>query len=189
MALAKSRASRKPLRMDAKLRALLEQVNSEGNAQITWADDQRVWGENDNWDFPCAASGRMYDDCDGFSLWKMRRLIELGVPSSPLLLGWTYDETGTGHLVLIVATDAGDFVLDNRMPRVWTTQEATALGYNFMWRAASGDDLAGPWLSLKHPSPTPEIGTKPKVPPQVNVLPATVKNLPLCLPTQRVASR
>jgi predicted transglutaminase-like cysteine proteinase len=141
--------STKLLHYDKALAALLEKVNTEGNTNITWTSDQDTWGQEENWDFPCQVDEKLYDDCDGFALWKLRRLIDLGLPSTPLLFTLTYTEGQKFHAVLVVATDAGDFVLDNRMKKVMRSQDLIAFGYNFDSRVAAGDQFDGLWVQFK----------------------------------------
>lgn len=54
-----------------------------------------------------------FGDCNDFALTKRSRLLDLGYASSALLLAIAFLPTGEGHLVLVVVTDQGDFVLDN----------------------------------------------------------------------------
>lgn len=151
--------SDKPLDGGPRTIALLEQVNREGNTLITWTDDRRAWGVVDSWDFPCEYDSKLYDDCDSFALWKMRRLIELGLPSTPLLLTLGQTEDGTGHAVLVVHTTTGDYVLDNRFSEVKTMSEIVALNYNLMWRVATGDRMDR-WVVLQRTRPDLPAPTK-----------------------------
>lgn len=52
-------------------------------------------------------------DCEDFALTKKRRLINLGWPSSALLMALARTRAGQLHAVLIVRTDRGDVILDN----------------------------------------------------------------------------
>jgi predicted transglutaminase-like cysteine proteinase len=52
-------------------------------------------------------------DCKDYALTKRSRLIDLGWPSSALLIATAEVASGEGHAVLIAVTDKGDFVLDN----------------------------------------------------------------------------
>lgn len=167
------RRSDKPLDGGPETLALLDQVNREGNALIRWTDDRAAWGVAENWDFPCENDSKFYDDCDSFALWKMRRLIELGVPSTPLLLTLGQAENGGGHAVLVVRTTTGDYVLDNRYPDVKTMTEMVALNYNLMWRVAAGDRMDR-WVMLRRTRPdiTPAYGPPPTFGP------------PLCIPRE-----
>jgi predicted transglutaminase-like cysteine proteinase len=51
--------------------------------------------------------------CAEYALTKRTQLLDLKLPSSALLLGLAIVPGGEAHLVLIVATDQGDFVLDS----------------------------------------------------------------------------
>ena len=171
--LLRQRRSNQPLDGGPETLALLDRVNREGNALITWTDDRASWGLTDIWDFPCEYDNKLYDDCDSFALWKMRRLIELGLPSTPLLLTLGQTETGIGHAVLVVRTTTGDYVLDNRYPDVKTMNEIVALNYNLMWRVASGDRMDR-WVMLRRTRPEIQLPTNPG-PPQTF-------GPPLCVP-------
>ncbi len=52
--------------------------------------------------------------CKEYALAKRSRLLDIGYPSSALLLAIAIIPTGEMHLVVVVVTDQGDFVLDNR---------------------------------------------------------------------------
>ena len=133
---------------DEKLAQTLDRINREGN-KIKWTSDRQVWGVDEIWDFPCLSNGELYDDCDGIAIWKMNELMNAGISASVLLLSKGYTETNEGHLVLVVTTDKGDFVLDNRFPDVKRADDLIAFGYLFQYRPASGDDLTGPWVEYK----------------------------------------
>lgn len=138
-----------PVTYDETLAATLDKVNQEGN-RIKWTPDIATWGVREIWDFPCAIGPDLYDDCDGISIWKMNELMKSGISASSLLLTKGYTETNEGHLVLVVATDKGDFVLDNRFPTVIPAADLIEKGYLFQIRPASGDDLTGPWVVFEY---------------------------------------
>lgn len=52
-------------------------------------------------------------DCTDYALTKRSRLLDTGYPASALLIAVAFVPSGEGHLVLVVVTDQGDFVLDN----------------------------------------------------------------------------
>ncbi len=167
------RRSTRPLDGGPETLALLDRVNREGNALIKWTDDRAAWGVPDIWDFPCEYDHKLYDDCDSFALWKMRRLMELGLPSTPLMLTLGSVETGGGHAVLVVRTTTGDYVLDNRFAEVKTMNEMVALNYNLMWRVAAGDRMDR-WVMLRRTRP--EIEQTPGLPQTFGP--------PLCIPKE-----
>lgn len=83
---------------------LVQAVNRQVNRAITPRADGRL----DSW----TASARS-GDCEDYVLAKRAALIQQGVPSAALRIGYTKTRQGEGHVVLIVQTGAGEFVLDN----------------------------------------------------------------------------
>ena len=53
------------------------------------------------------------NDCTDYALTKRSRLLDMGYPPSALLIAVAYVPSGEAHLLLVVVTDQGDFVLDN----------------------------------------------------------------------------
>ena len=99
----------------------LREVNAECNAFPYKADPV----DFDDWS-PADASG---GDCDSFAVAKLRRLVARGWPISALRIGLCYVETGEYHAVLVVKTEDGERVLDNRWPDVQTLGSLHAIGY------------------------------------------------------------
>jgi predicted transglutaminase-like cysteine proteinase len=85
---------------------LIESVNRSVNRSIIPLSDppnsRRSWRDD-----------AKFGDCNQFALKKRSQLLDLKLPPSALLLVVAIVPGGEGHLVLIVATDRGDFVLDN----------------------------------------------------------------------------
>jgi predicted transglutaminase-like cysteine proteinase len=52
-------------------------------------------------------------DCNDYAVTKRHRLIEAGLPARSLVLAVVKTARGEGHLVLVIKTTGGDFVLDN----------------------------------------------------------------------------
>jgi predicted transglutaminase-like cysteine proteinase len=126
---------------------LVQQAHREGNAHIEWRSDKEVWGEIDRWDFPKELGKKAIDDCDGFTLWKMRWLIQHGVPPQCLwftacITGW-----GEGHAILCVATDRGDFFLDNTKDEVVGYNDLVRDDYKFLFRTKDGK-MDGGWVKI-----------------------------------------
>jgi predicted transglutaminase-like cysteine proteinase len=53
-------------------------------------------------------------DCEDYVLTKRSRLVKLGWPANKLRVAVTVTPNNNGHAVLVVSTDSGDLVLDNR---------------------------------------------------------------------------
>lgn len=122
-------------------------VNAEVNAAIRAEDDQRAYRQADYWAIP-RATGRAkpVGDCEDFALSKRERLLALGVPAEALSIALVTTRTGLSHAVLLVATDEGEYVLDNLTPWVvhWTEarltwRERQAPGQMLKWVHAAAE--------------------------------------------------
>ena len=121
--------------MDEQRLQQLELVNREVNTLIMpaarepgmpWDDDATV------------------GDCNDYTLQKRSKLLDLKFPASALLLAVAIVPGGEGHLVLVVATDRGDLVLDNLRDEVvrWDT-----LPYRWIKRSSPEDP--GTWKLIE----------------------------------------
>jgi predicted transglutaminase-like cysteine proteinase len=123
----------------------LLEVNALVNTSIEPRSDQELYGVPERWDYPFNAG-----DCEDYALLKKRYLEHLGFPSSPLPLAIALDEAREAHAVLMVLTDRGDFVLDNRRNEVLPWNRTR---YRFLKRQSLEDPMT--WIAL---SPT-EVGS------------------------------
>ncbi len=89
-------------------------ANAWVNKNIKPMTDMRHWGTVNKWVYPDDGFG----DCKGYALLKRRRLMEIGFPQEALLLTIVWTKQRKGHVVLIVRTDKGDFVLDNLSSKI-----------------------------------------------------------------------
>jgi predicted transglutaminase-like cysteine proteinase len=117
--------------------ALLD-VNQRVNKAIKALSDYNHWGAVDRWDFP--EDG--YGDCEDYQLLKRKLLREKGLSQRAMRMTVVIDELGEGHAVLMVRTDRGDFILDNRTSAVRAWDQTS---YTFVKR--EGQDSAR-WVSL-----------------------------------------
>ncbi|MBQ0824752.1 transglutaminase-like cysteine peptidase [Microvirga sp. HBU67558] len=113
-------------------------VNEQVNKEILPVTDQDHWGVADRWDFPDDGLG----DCEDIQLLKRRRLTQAGLPQRALRMTVVIDEIGAGHAVMMVRTDRGDYILDNKRNAVLSWQET---GYRYVKREGS-DSAAWVWL-------------------------------------------
>ncbi len=113
-------------------------INQEVNRKILPVTDQDHWGVVDRWDYPNDEMG----DCEDFQLLKRKLLVDAGLPRRALRMTVVTDQEGAGHAVLMVRTDRGDFVLDNKRDTVLSWQET---GYRFVKREGS-DSSDWVWL-------------------------------------------
>ena len=113
-------------------------VNQRVNASIKAVTDADHWGVVDIWGFPDDGRG----DCEDFQLLKRRILAESGLPRRAMRMTVVIDELGEGHAVLVVRTNRGDYVLDNKTSSVLPWGRT---GYVYIKRASQ--DHVG-WVSL-----------------------------------------
>jgi predicted transglutaminase-like cysteine proteinase len=107
--------------------AELEAVNREVNAAITPKPDEGL----DTWTLGAAAG-----DCDDYAVEKRHRLIARGWPRGAVTLAVARIGGGEFHLLTVVATDQGDYVLDNRNAAVRPWQRT---GYRWLMRSEPRD--------------------------------------------------
>jgi predicted transglutaminase-like cysteine proteinase len=113
-------------------------VNQRVNSSIKAVTDADHWGVVDTWGFPDDGRG----DCEDFQLLKRRLLAEAGLPRRAMRMTVVIDELGEGHAVLMVRTNRGDFVLDNKTSSILPWHRT---GYVYIKRESQ--DTVG-WVSL-----------------------------------------
>ncbi len=123
--------------------ATIKSVNVRVNSTITAIPDQDHLGVEDRWDYPDDGKG----DCEDIQLLKRKLLVERGLPRRPMRMAVVLDGDGNGHAVLMVRTDRGDFILDNKTSRILPWHDTN---YVFVKR----EDHDGPgWISLGGATP------------------------------------
>ena len=113
-------------------------VNQRVNSSIKAVTDADHWGVVDIWGFPGDGRG----DCEDFQLLKRRLLAEAGLPRRAMRMTVVIDDIGEGHAVLMVRTNRGDFVLDNKKNAILPWHQT---GYVYIKRESQ--DMVG-WVSL-----------------------------------------
>jgi predicted transglutaminase-like cysteine proteinase len=116
----------------------LVSTNVKVNRDIEPVTDMDHWGVVDRWDLAEDGKG----DCEEYVLLKRKRLVEQGVPRRALRVTVVIDEDNAGHAVLMVRTDRGDFILDNKRNAILPWQQT---GYVYVKRE-SQDKVA--WSGL-----------------------------------------
>lgn len=118
---------------------LLNKVNNAVNNAIWPEDDQKHYGRAEYWTIPTDG----YGDCDDYAVTKRKDLLAAGIPEPALRLAVVITPTNDRHAVLTVATDKGDFVLDNLTGDI---QPWNRTGYTWIERQAAADPMK--WVSL-----------------------------------------
>ncbi|QRE76601.1 transglutaminase-like cysteine peptidase [Methylobacterium aquaticum] len=113
-------------------------INRQVNTSLRAVTDQEHWGVPDRWDLAEDGSG----DCEDFQLLKRKLLAQAGLPRRAMRMTVVIDEKGEGHAVLMLRTDRGDLVLDNKTSAVLPWHKT---GYTFIKRESQD---ATAWVSL-----------------------------------------
>lgn len=121
---------------DAFLQA--ERINARVNADVRYGTDMELFRQQDFWEIVTSAG-----DCDDYAVTKRRHLLDEGVSVSLLRLAVVFTETDEGqralrrkrtagqfadwfggnHAVLVATLPEGDYLLDNRFPRLMELDE------------------------------------------------------------------
>ena len=123
--------------LDRKMWRLINQVHRDINGAIAFTNDDELHNAADVWSLPLTepTGGQPRGDCEDYMLEKRRALRAAGVPAAALSPAVVVLPDGRWHAVLVVATDRGDYVLDNRHKKVlpwreldyfWITRETNA---------------------------------------------------------------
>ena len=116
----------------------LNRVNQQVNGAIKAKTDKDHRGIEDIWDF--AEDG--YGDCEDYQLVKRKKLVEAGFPRRAMRMTVVFDEEVAGHAVMMVRTNRGDFILDNKRNAILPWHKT---GYIYIKREG---DSGSTWASL-----------------------------------------
>jgi len=128
------------VRLDAATWRTVLDVNERVNVAVRPATDWELYGVADLWTFPVNGSG----DCEDYQLLKRNLLVQAGLPRRAMRMTVVIDEKNEGHAVLMLRTDRGDFVLDNKTNAVLPWHDT---GYVYVKREGSH---GAQWTSLGH---------------------------------------
>jgi predicted transglutaminase-like cysteine proteinase len=128
-----------PLALTAPVLDLLNAVNRDVNRAIAPRNDL---GPTDLWTLPLA-DGSAAGDCEDYVLEKRRALAAAGLPPEALSIAVVRTRSGETHAVLVVDTDAGELVLDNRSQWIapWSS-----LDYRWVKRQSRSDPAS--WVRV-----------------------------------------
>ncbi|MET0531314.1 MAG: transglutaminase-like cysteine peptidase [Microvirga sp.] len=126
-------------------------VNQRVNTSIKAVTDADHFGVVDTWGFPDDGRG----DCEDFQLLKRRILVENGLPRRAMRMAVVIDELGEGHAVLVVRTNRGDYILDNKTSSILPWSRT---GYVYIKRESQ--DTVG-WVSLGGIATSPTTTANP----------------------------
>jgi len=120
----------------------LATINTSVNMEIQPVLDSITYKKSDYWALPSESPTGRSGDCEDYALLKRHLLIKKGWPVSSVLVAVVLDKKQF-HAVLIVRTDRGDLVLDNKENLVRTWDK---VGYKFLMRQSTADPKR--WVAL-----------------------------------------
>jgi predicted transglutaminase-like cysteine proteinase len=124
--------------------AVIEGVNRQVNGSLASASDWKIYGRRDYWAMPLSRPGRVTaGDCEDFVMEKRHRLLAAGFPMAQLSIALLRTGWGETHAVLLVETDEGALVLDNRSNEVrpwWRLRER--------WIMRQSPDNPAAWVAV-----------------------------------------
>jgi predicted transglutaminase-like cysteine proteinase len=124
--------------LTTKLWRTVTALNTRINREIEPITDMDHWGIVERWDMAEDGKG----DCEEYVNIKRKRLVEAGIPRRALRIVVVLDEENAGHAVLMLRTDRGDYILDNKRNAVLPWHQT---GYVYIKRESQ--DRVG-WVPL-----------------------------------------
>jgi len=128
--------------MNAGVADLLTRVNHDVNTAINPTVKSYGSDLRNGWTI-APASG----DCNDYAVTKRHDLIAGGLPAKALRLAVVRTASGTGHLVLVVATTSGDLVMDNLTDAIRSWNDT-----NYRWLKIQSSSDARFWYEIKGPA-------------------------------------
>jgi predicted transglutaminase-like cysteine proteinase len=125
--------------LDVKTWDLMNTVNASWNYKIIPEHDEQHYGRVEFWTIPSDD----YGDCKDYALAKRKELAEKGLPMKALRVAIVVTRQGERHAVLTLATDKGDYVLDNLTGEI---RPWYMTGYQWLGRQDPRDDLG--WVAF-----------------------------------------
>jgi predicted transglutaminase-like cysteine proteinase len=129
--------------LSSETQAVIDGVNRQVNRSLAAASDWKIYGRRDYWALPLSRPGRAAGDCEDFVMEKRHRLLAAGFPMAQLSIALLRTRWGETHAVLLVETDEGALVLDNRSDEVrpwWRAKER--------WIMRQSPENPGTWVAV-----------------------------------------
>lgn len=120
----------------------LNRVNHDVNAAIIPVQKSDNFDINDRWTIDPTAG-----DCNDYAVTKRHNLLESGLPGRALRLAVVQTTSGIGHLVLVVATNRGNLVLDNLVESIRPWQST-----KYRWLKIQSANNVRYWYEVRPPT-------------------------------------
>jgi predicted transglutaminase-like cysteine proteinase len=129
--------------LSAGLWSRMQTINRSINQKIIPANDVEAFGVADYWAMPLTEGRGVKGNCKHYVVEKREALLKAGVPAEALNIAVARTPWGEIHAVLLVETDAGDYVLDSLSPWITLWHQT---GYTWLQRQVDGQ--ASHWAKV-----------------------------------------
>lgn len=122
--------------------SVAQRINAQVNASVTYKTDLAQFEVPEFWQ----EAGK-FGDCEDYALLKRELLKEQGFDAEKIHLATCWINVkadNTGHCVLIVETDKGQFILDNNLKDPVPLNFQT-VGYKYIWNII---ERSGKWYEF-----------------------------------------
>ena len=122
--------------------SLAERINREVNASVEYKTDLAQYGTPEHW-----VEAGTFGDCEDYALLKRALLKEQGFDEDKIHIATCWINAvaiDTGHCVLIVETDKGQFILDNNLKDPVPLNFQT-VDYKYIWNII---ERGGKWYEF-----------------------------------------
>ena len=119
-----------------------QRINSQVNASVTYKTDLEQYETPEIW-----VEAGTFGDCEDYALLKRALLKEQGFDAEKIHLATCWINVkadDTGHCVLIVETDNGQFILDNNLKDP-VPLNFESVGYKYLWNII---ERGGKWYEF-----------------------------------------
>jgi len=119
-----------------------ERINSKVNASVSYKTDLEQYGKPEFW-----KEAGAFGDCEDYALLKRELLKEQGFDAEKIHIATCWINAvaiDTGHCVLIVETDKGQFILDNNLKDP-VPLNFQAVDYTYIWNII---ERGGKWYEF-----------------------------------------
>ena len=121
---------------------IAERINSQVNASVTYKTDLEQYSRPEFW-----VEANTFGDCEDYALLKRALLKEQGFDAAKIHIATCWINVkaiDTGHCVLIVETDKGQFILDNNLKDP-VPLNFQAVDYRYIWNII---ERGGKWYEF-----------------------------------------
>ena len=122
--------------------SVAERINSQVNASVKYKTDLEQYDKPEFW-----VEANTFGDCEDYALLKRAYLLEQGFDADKIHLATCWINVvadDTGHCVLIVETNEGQFILDNNLKDL-VPLNFQAVGYKYIWNII---ERGGKWYEF-----------------------------------------